>query len=304
MRGLGGNYPVIRRSNPYSSQNFRASRPVTPEAPFAGQDLGAALLQNQQFAKAAAPSPQYQDTYNYDPILQKIQALSTQSIANARTNAGALRTNAAITEGDPELLKSLGFDDNTVTAAQNNPESLLAQLHTTYAQKHKDLADAMQSQNLYYSGEYQKNLADLAKGEASAQGGLGQKLRDLLSGIDTGVLDSAEADRQRQQQAALDAAQQATYSNLYQSLLQQLMGGGSGGVNINTPGAVTTTNQHGNTVLDPAANAMPGDTLFEGGASHFLPLPTVPPPPSLAPADDPNLLLALAGKATPKVRLL
>lgn len=246
IKPAGGQFPVVRRYNPYTSQNSRASSPTASASPFSGQDLASALLQQQQNRKATTPSSNFVDSYNYDPIQAKIQALGTQSVANARTNAAQVRNEAAITEGDPELLRSLGFDENTIAAAKNNPESLLSTLNNDYAQRQRDLADSMQAQNLYYSGEYQRNLSDLAKGKASAEGGLGSKLRELLSGADTGVLDAQELDRKQQEQAAIDAASQAQYQNLYDALL---------GLNANPPPPPPPTGGLGS----PVPISSPGD---------------------------------------------
>lgn len=219
-------YPTVR--SPYSgvpAQNQRARADIGGS--LSQPDLGTALLQQQQFAKASAPSTQFQqDPSSYDPILNQIQALGTQSVANARTNANQLRNRAAILTGDPQLLQSLGFDQNTIAAASNNPESLFATLSNDYSKRQRDLAEYEQSQNLYYSGEYQRQLGDLAKGFASSQASIGQRLRDLLSGADTGVLDSEEAARQADLQAAQQAAMQASYSDSlsgYQSQIGNLL---------------------------------------------------------------------------------
>lgn len=231
-------YPSVQRYTPYSPQNSRATQASTPYSPFYGQDFAAQLLQSKQIANMSTPSSQFDTSYNYDPIQQQIAALGSQSVANAQTNAAQLRNQAAITEGDPELLKALGFDANTITAAQGNPESLLAQLDKEYSLRQKQLADSMDAQNLYYSGEYQKQLANLASGHASAQGQLGQNLRALLSNADAGVLSAQEAarqaDLQQQLQAQADASSQAALdaqgqqSNaLYQALLDALNGASS-----------------------------------------------------------------------------
>ena len=223
MRTSGSSaFPVIRRFTPYAPQNSRASTAPSYSAPFSGQDLASQLLYQQQQRAATTPSSNFQDNFNYDPIQTKIQALGAQSVANAQTNAAQLRKEAAINEGDPELLKSLGFDQNTIDAAQNNPQSLLAQLNLEYQNRQNQLRDAMQAQNLYYSGEYQKNLTNLTQGKAVAEGSLGQKLRDLLSGADSGVLDSQEAARQADLQQQLQAQQQEQADSLYASLLEQL----------------------------------------------------------------------------------
>jgi hypothetical protein len=122
-------FPVVKPSNPYTSSQLRplSSASTAPDNSFF-------QMQNAQVNKPAAPSNTFSDTYNYDPIQQRIQALGAQSVANAHTDAAQIRNQAGINEGDPELLRSLGFDENTITAAQNNPQSLLAQLNLDYSQ--------------------------------------------------------------------------------------------------------------------------------------------------------------------------
>jgi hypothetical protein len=240
-------FPVIRRFSPYTSQNYRATSGTPNSAPFAGQDLASALLQQRNISQASRPDSNFQDTYNYDPILTQIQALGSQSVANAQTNAAQIRNNSAINEGDPELLRSLGFDENTINAASNNPQSLFAQLNLDYQNRQRQLSDAMEAQNLYYSGEYQKGLSELATGKASGQSNLGQKLRDLLAGVDSGVLSAQETQRQADLQSQLNAQAQAStdaQNKAVSDLYQQLIDG------LNAP-AVTDTSAQAPIGMDP-----------------------------------------------------
>lgn len=211
-------YPVIRRYTPYAPQTSRATSAPATSAPFSNQDLAGQLLFAQQQRQATIPSSNFQDTYNYDPIQTQIQALGAQSVANAQTNAAQLRKQAAITEGDPDLLRSLGMDETTISAASGNPESLLAQLNKDYSVRQKQLEESMNNQNLFYSGEYQNNLKNLATGQASAQASLGERLRELLSGIDTGVLGSQESARQAALQQQLDAQSAANTAAILAAL--------------------------------------------------------------------------------------
>jgi len=132
-------------------------------------------------------------------------------VANATTNAAQLRKDALISSGEVPIGKELGFDANTLTAAGQNPESEYAQLQKEFASRQKQLEEAMSAQNLLYSGEYTKNLSELNQGRASAEGSIGSRLREMLSGIDTGLLGSQEAARQ----AALDAATAAALAKRY-----------------------------------------------------------------------------------------
>lgn len=230
-------YPVIKRYTPYASSQSRGINAAPTSAPYANQDLASALLYQQQLRQNTTPSSTFTDNYNYDPIQSKIQALGSQSVANAQTNASQLRKEAAINQGDPELLRSLGFDENTINAASGNPQSLLSQLNLEYQNRQKQLSDSLSAQNLYYSGENQRQLGLLAQGKATAESNIGQKLRDLLAGVDSGVLGSQENARQADLKAQLDAAATAQSNALYSELLATL--GGPPPANT-TPGAPTT----------------------------------------------------------------
>ena len=183
-------------------------------SPFAGQDLNSALLAQQQNRKAVTPSSTFDNPYNYDPILTKIQAISAASLANAKTEAEQLRRQAAIDTGDQSIAQSLNLDPNTISATAQNPESIMAQLNREFDQRSKDLQDSYSSQNLMYSGAYTDALSALAKGRASAQASAGDQLRTLLSGIDTNLLAATETDRQQALQAASDAALARHYAEM------------------------------------------------------------------------------------------
>jgi hypothetical protein len=220
----GARYPAIQRYRPYSPPRINSGY-RTQDSPFAGQDFASALIASQQQAKAVTPSTTFENTFNYDPILSKLQALSSQTVANASTNAAQLRNEAAITTGDPSLLKSLAFDDNTINAATQNPESLYAQLQKEYVQRSRDLEESMNARNLMYSGEYDRNLQELAQGKASAEGELGARLRELLSQADTGLLGAKETARQNALEAQIA---QANARNFAEGLTPgQIPAGGS-----------------------------------------------------------------------------
>jgi len=184
---------------------------IETSSPFGGQDLASALLQQKQVNAASVPQTNFDSSFDYDPILSKIQALASQTVNNATTNAAQLRKDALISSGLTSVGKELKFDDNTLTAAGQNPESEYAQLQREFAARQKQLEEAMSAQNLLYSGEYANNLSLLNQGRASAEGGIGSRLRDMLAGIDTGLLTSQETARQQ----ALDAATQAALAKHY-----------------------------------------------------------------------------------------
>lgn len=202
------------RSTPYKPYAPRSSNtgPRQQSAPYSSQDLASALLQQQQQRKITTPSPVFESQYDYDPLLARIQALGAKSVATAQTEAEQLRRKAVTDTGDVGIATELKFDPNTIAAAQGNPESIYASLDREFAQRQKDLIEAMQAQNLYNSGTYVDALSQLTQGKASAQASAGQRLRDLLSGIDTGVLDAKEVARQQELQAQLEAELARKYS--------------------------------------------------------------------------------------------
>lgn len=209
-RSSYGSYALPRRYTPYSVPR-RGVSGIAASNPFGGQDFSSALLQQRMVQKAAAPSTQFDSSYNYDPILAKIQALASESVANATTDASQLRNSALISTGLTSAGQGLGFGADTLAAAQANPESDYAQLQREYAQRAKDLEEAMSASNLLYSGEYDRQLAQLAQGKASAEGSIGQKLKDLLAGVDSGLLTAQETARQNE----LEARQAAELARHY-----------------------------------------------------------------------------------------
>ena len=202
-----GTYPVIRMSNPYSQRygaNVGGNSSSDSGSALGLQDVGQAMLAQRSNARASLPSFQFQEQYNYDPILQRIQALGAEALANAKTDAAQLRKQAVIGTGDVNIARQLGFDENTINAAGQNPESEAAMAERDYQDQLKQLEEAMNAQNLGYSGEYASNLSRLAQSYASFQGSIGERLRGLLSGVDQGLLSSQEAARQEELQAYLN----------------------------------------------------------------------------------------------------
>src|SRR6476469_10703513 len=120
-----GYYPSVTRYEPYSVPR-RNTQGVNQASPFAGQDLNSALLAQQQNRKNTTPSSTFENNYDYDPLLARIEAISTASLANAKTEAEQLRRKAAVDTGDPEIAKSLNLDPNTISAASQNPESIMS----------------------------------------------------------------------------------------------------------------------------------------------------------------------------------
>lgn len=194
-RNTSSSFPVIRRYNPYTTR--RGSSQRATQSAFPSQDIASALLAQQTQRKLATPSFTFEQTQDYDPILARIQAISASTIANARTEAANLRKEAAIQSGDANIARELKLDDNTITAAEQNPAGELQQLQREYAARQKQLEDARNAEGLFYSGTYADDLSELARGRALAESSIGQRLRNMLAGIDTNLLEAEEAERQR-----------------------------------------------------------------------------------------------------------
>jgi hypothetical protein len=277
-------------------------------------------LQTQQQKKLSTPSSTFENTYDYDPILARIQALSTMTVANAKTEAEQARRKLIIDTGDPTVAKTLGFDENTISAATQNPESMLAQLNKEFAKRQLDLKESYSAQNLLYSGSYADELKNLATGRASAEASVGQKLRDALAGVDSGLLASQEAERQRLLQAAQDAA-------MKRAGLESGYGGASAGnladfkydavvppgysleaiyaqAQANAPAGQTPMHimNQGQIIMQ---NGVPGvmikyfDPNTGTGNTIWVPLPTAPP---TTPTPTPPPINVVTGEPDPTVR--
>lgn len=307
--GRSSGYAYPKPYQPYSVPRRGVSAIESSGSNFGGQDLASALLMQRQVNKSATPSTSFDSSYDYDPILSQIQALATQSVANSTNNASQLRKQALISSGQTDIGGKLGFDADTLAAAGQNPESEYAQLQREFQQRQKDLEEAMSAQNLLYSGEYTNNLSQLAQGKASAEASIGSRLREMLSGIDTGLLTSQETARQQ----ALDAQTQAELLRSYGELNPTGSMTDSSGLEWDA-GAATALAQAGYPadVVSGAASAYaashPGYSVHgvkqeghieyqngvpgvwikyntaAGASTEWTPLPTAPPSPPPAPA--------------------
>lgn len=193
----GGLVPVTKKKNPYVRPNpGGGSGPVTSPS------------STQRPAIQAPPPPTFtplQANYESDPVLARIRALGTQNVANAQTEAAALRKQAIIDTGLTDVGKEIGLDEQTLQAAQANPLSLLAQLaRDTQTQSH-NLDESLNQQNLFWSGARATKLGELGQSQAAAQAELVRDLRAALGGIDSGVLEAQQLAAQ-QEQAALEEA--------------------------------------------------------------------------------------------------
>jgi len=290
-RYSGASYALPRKYSPYEVPRRGVNPIEQQQSPYAGQDLNSALLMQKQISQQSRPSNQFGSTYDYDPILSKIQALSGQSVANAKTNAGQLRREAVIASGAVPVAKELGFQDADISAAQQNPESELAALQREFEARKAQLIEALNSQNLMYSGEYVQSLADLGQGRASAEGQIGSRLRELLGGIDAGVLDSEEAARQAELEAQQEEALRRQFMTqpVYDPVTGQYTyptgwdhGAASG---VGGGGTPTWVDENGNFRSDPIpAGYMPSG---QGGNYNGQIIPSYAPyTPTYAPSGD------------------
>lgn len=152
-----------------------------------------------------------------DPMLQKIRALAQQSLSNARSQAVALRKQAAIDTGDEDIARGIGLDDATVAAVAANPFSRRKNFLNDALAAETELEQGLNADNLFYSGHRVNELAELGRKRAEGEATIGSDLRSQLSLIDQNL---AEAEYQAQLQE-LEAQRQA--------MLDALMYGGYGG---------------------------------------------------------------------------
>jgi len=163
-------------------------------------------MQSGQFNRPA-PSFDFNPQYNFDPVLNKLQALSQENIANARTDAAAAKKQALIDAGSTEIAKGLGADQNTLDAAAANPFSTYALLQKDFGDRQRQLDENLNQQGLFYSGERIRQMDELQRGRAQAETNFGGTLRDLISNIDMQLQAAEEAETQRQIEAQIAAAQ-------------------------------------------------------------------------------------------------
>lgn len=152
-----------------------------------------------------------------DPMLQKIRALAQQSLSNARSQAAALRKQAAIETGDENIAREIGLDDTTVSAVAANPFSRRKNFLNDALAAETELEQGLNADNLFYSGHRVNELAELGRKRAEGETTIGSDLRSQLALIDQNL---AEAEYQAQLQE-LEAQRQA--------MLDALMYGGYGG---------------------------------------------------------------------------
>lgn len=229
---------------------------VNFNTPGSNQNLYAALLQDttNQSAKVV-PGTQFAAQYDFDPVLARIQAMSSMTVANAQAEAAALRKQALIDAGDPTIAQSVGADQNTIDAAKANTLSTEARLQRDIAERARMSDEALNQQNLFYSGARVQNLQQQQQGALEARTDFGARLRALLQSITTTLA-------QRQAQAIAD---QAAAGGGYGGYGGYGGGGGDGGGGTPPP-------------APPPGSPPPDNTVYQAGAPD-----TPPPAAALAP---------------------
>jgi hypothetical protein len=137
----------VKAPTGYTAAQVAASLAANPFA-----STGGFMGQPADAAAGAAGSDSGLDPYNFlDPILQRIQALSTQSRIDAQSNALKLRREAAIDYGSAEAA-GLADDQTTQQAANDNPFSILSELKRNYDRGLHDLDESLNQQGLVLLG--------------------------------------------------------------------------------------------------------------------------------------------------------
>jgi hypothetical protein len=179
-------------NNPYAR---RYGANVGEQQTSPNQGLFAAMQQGQNQA-APEISSSYSASYQFDPVLQKLSALGQASIANARSDAAALRKQSLIESGYSDVAQGYGADPNTIEASRVNPTSTAALLKRDFADRQRQLDENLNASNLYFSGERVRQMGNQEFGRAQAESDYLTKLRSLLSGIDQELLSREEVERQ------------------------------------------------------------------------------------------------------------
>lgn len=269
------------RTDASSSGPGYGTRPARPPMMQQPQVNPQATAQNQQ----APMTPQVGYSFDADPILNQIQALSGQSRQDAETNAHALRLQLAQQYGDENLARQYG-GESEAAAAKGNPNSVLAQLAHSYELGQSGLEQALNQQNLYYSGARVKQLAELAQQYQSQQAGAAGQEQDALGGISSNLAAALHAADLRDIQAQQDAQNRALQAALGAGGTG-LPGGGvdSGGGGVDTggdmfappPAPFATPNlitQIANAIPQvPSAPATPWDQIIQQLVKPPAPVP-------------------------------
>jgi hypothetical protein len=180
------------------------------------------LAQQRNAANKAPVSTDINVSYESDPLLARIRALSTQNVANAKTEAEALRKQAIIDSGLVDVGQEIGVDANTIEAARQNPFSTRATIEREAMERGRALDESLNQGNLFYSGFRAQQLSDLARERAEAESVLAGDIRTALGGISQGVLDAEALAAQQEQEVLQQIAAQEQQNIADQAYLDSL----------------------------------------------------------------------------------
>jgi hypothetical protein len=194
--GFGGTDTGVGPGSPYAS-GITPKVPATPaKKPFDINDLSA------------------------DPLLHLVEIANGSDIADSEAAALAGTKNAVIGAGlgdVPDTLRALFANDsaspilagltdaNTLTAAKQNPDSMLAQLAKQHPLAQSGIDAASNEGNLFYGSRHAEALANEADQYRQAQQGVYSQVQSVLSQLLGGVLNARTSARDRYANALPDA---------------------------------------------------------------------------------------------------
>lgn len=187
-----------------------------------------ALAQGQGQGGQSAQPPQTDPSmfdYSADPILQRIRALAQQHIAAAEAAATAARSQQLIRYGFAPELAGL-YDSGTRGAAAANPNSTLAVLQRSHEARSRNITNADNARNLFYSSTYGQHLGQEGQQYLGEQQSAADRLQQALGGISEGLAGARSTEQDRIAQAEEDAYQRA----LEFGMKYGMPGGGGGSV--------------------------------------------------------------------------
>lgn len=160
---------------------------------------------------AGATVPGGQVTYDYsnDPALQLITGQQQMVVAQAQQQALAAQKQALIAYGDPGLAMAVLGDQGTALAAGGNPASTLATLAAGNQKNVRDINEAENKNNLFFSSDrgYQLGLAQ--QSYLQQQGKAAGDLQSSLGDIGTKLLAAEQSAYNTETQAQIAAYNRA-----------------------------------------------------------------------------------------------
>lgn len=184
-----------------------------PKPPAAPAYPPTAPVPSQTQTPSAAVVNQYD--INTDPALQQIQALTGLSDEQAKAQATQQIRDQLLAFGDPTLAgkTELGGDSLLAQAAAQNPTSTRAQLTQQRDRNVKSLDDALNANNLTYSGyrvsQEQQAAQDFQNALAQAAAGVNSNIGQIQGGLNQALSANEQQRAQALFQAELLAAQLA-----------------------------------------------------------------------------------------------